>query len=162
MRTGLISLIMVLGGYWLYFYQTSIGGESIAAARTAVVNVIVMVETAYLMSCRSLSHSVFYVGIFSNPLALVGAAAMIGAQLLFTYAPFMQHLFHTAPIDAGASPGSRYCPSELSNWQSGSASAAIAAKSFQSNKTLRPPGKKITQQPTKHASATPLTLIRPG
>ena len=112
MRTGLISLIMVLGGYWLYFYQTSIGGESIAAARTAVVNVIVMVETAYLMSCRSLSHSVFYVGIFSNPLALVGAAAMIGAQLLFTYAPFMQllftyapfmqHLFHTASLDAGA------------------------------------------------------------
>lgn len=27
---------------------------------------------------------------------------MIGAQLLFTYAPFMQHLFHTAPLDAGA------------------------------------------------------------
>ncbi|MBE2284823.1 MAG: cation-transporting P-type ATPase [Prosthecobacter sp.] len=102
MRTGLISLIMILGGYWLYFYETSVGGESIAAARTAVINVIVMVEVAYLMSCRSLNHSLLYVGLFSNPLALVGAAAMIGAQLLFTYAPFMQHLFHTAPLDAGA------------------------------------------------------------
>ena len=102
MRTGLISLIMVIGGFWLYFYETKIGGASIDAARTAVVNVIVMVEVAYLMSCRSLNHSVFYVGFFSNPLALVGAACMIGAQLLFTYAPFMQHLFHTAPLDAGA------------------------------------------------------------
>jgi cation-transporting ATPase F len=102
MRTGLISLIMIIGGYWLYFYEINIGGESIAAARTAVVNVIVMVEVAYLMSCRSLNHSVFYVGFFSNPLALVGAAGMICAQLLFTYAPFMQHLFHTAPLDAGA------------------------------------------------------------
>jgi magnesium-transporting ATPase (P-type) len=102
MRTGLISLIMILGGYWLYFYETSVGGESIAAARTAVINVIVMVEVAYLMSCRSLNHSLLYVGLFSNPLALVGAAGMIGAQLLFTYAPFMQHLFHTAPLDEGA------------------------------------------------------------
>ena len=102
MRTGLVSLIMIAGGYWLYFFETSVGGESVAAARTAVVNVIVMVETAYLMSCRSLNHSVFRVGFFSNPLALAGAAAMIGAQLLFTYAPFMQRLFHTAPIGLDA------------------------------------------------------------
>jgi magnesium-transporting ATPase (P-type) len=101
-RTGLISLIMILGGYWLYFYETTVGGESIAAARTAVINVIVMVEVAYLMSCRSLKSSLWSVGLFSNPLALAGAAAMICAQMLFTYAPFMQHLFHTAPLDAGA------------------------------------------------------------
>ena len=102
MRTGLISLIMIIGGYWLYFYEINVGGESIAAARTAVINVIVMVETAYLMSCRSLNHSLLHVGFFSNPLALVGAAAMIGAQLLFTYAPFMNHLFHSAPLDSEA------------------------------------------------------------
>ena len=102
MRTGLISLTMILGGYWLYFYETSISGETIAAARTAVINVIVMVEAAYLMSCRSLNRSVFSVGLFTNRLAIVGAAAMIGAQLLLTYAPFMQRLFHTAPLDAGA------------------------------------------------------------
>jgi cation-transporting ATPase F len=102
MRTGLISLIMIIGGYWLYFFETGVGGESISAARTAVINVIVMVEVAYLFSCRSLNHSVFQVGLFTNRLALLGAAGMVGAQLLFTYAPFMNHLFHTAPLDPGA------------------------------------------------------------
>jgi len=67
-----------------------------------VINVIVLVETAYLMSCRSLTHSLWHVGVFSNPLLLLGAATMIGAQLLFTYAPFMNHLFHTAPLDGGS------------------------------------------------------------
>ena len=33
---------------------------------------------------------------------LAGAAAMIGAQLLFTYAPVMNRLFHTAPITVSA------------------------------------------------------------
>lgn len=102
MRTGLISLIMIVGSYWLYFYETSIAGESISTARTAVVNVIVMVEVAYLMSCRSLNHSLLHVGVFSNPLAWLGSVAMITAQLLFTYTPAMNHLFHSAPLDTGA------------------------------------------------------------
>ena len=57
-----------------------------------------MVETFYLFNCRSLTRSMFAIGLFSNPWVLAGAAAMIGAQLLFTYAPFMNRLFHTAPI----------------------------------------------------------------
>jgi cation-transporting ATPase F len=102
MRTGLISLIMILGGYWLYFYETNMEKQSIESARTAVVNVIVMVEVAYLMCCRSLNHSWLSVGIFRNPYALCGAAAMILAQCFFTYAPVMNHLFHTAPLGQGS------------------------------------------------------------
>lgn len=136
MRTGLISLIMVSGSYWPYSFEATIDGESIVAARTAVVNVIVIVETAYLTSCRSLNHSALYVGFFSNLLALVGAVAMIGAQLLFTYAPFMQPLFPTAPVDPGpgcASRPSRGCPLVPSNWKNGCALAAIKARSCRSN-----------------------------
>jgi magnesium-transporting ATPase (P-type) len=44
----------------------------------------------------------FSVGVFSNRWLLWGCAAMISAQLLFTYAPFMNRLFHTAPISAQA------------------------------------------------------------
>jgi cation-transporting ATPase F len=75
-------------------------GESLAEARTAVINVIVLVEIAYLFSCRSLNHSIFAIGLFTNRWAIGGALTMLSAQLLFTYAPVMNRLFHTAPISA--------------------------------------------------------------
>jgi len=78
----------------------NMAGETLAAARTAVVNVIVLVEIAYLFNCRSLNHSPFAIGFFSNTWAVFGALAMIGAQLLFTYAPVMNTLFHSAPLGA--------------------------------------------------------------
>jgi magnesium-transporting ATPase (P-type) len=100
MRTGLVSLIMLLGGFWLFFWELRVAGETLAEARTAVINVIVFVEIAYLFNCRSLNHSVLAIGPLANRWVLAGAAAMIAAQLLFTYAPVMNALFHTAPIRA--------------------------------------------------------------
>jgi cation-transporting P-type ATPase F len=75
-------------------------GKTEVEARTAVVNVIVMVDTAYLFGCRSLKHSIFRIGFFRNPLALAGATAMILLQLLFTYLPLMNRLFHSTPLNA--------------------------------------------------------------
>jgi magnesium-transporting ATPase (P-type) len=86
----------------LFIWELRIEGASEAAARTAVTNVIVLVEIAYLFSCRSLNHSILVIGLFTNKLAIAGSLTMLGAQLLFTYAPVMNNLFHTAPIDAGA------------------------------------------------------------
>ncbi len=100
MRTGLVSLIILAGSFWLFFWELGMEGASEAAARTAVINVIVLVEIAYLFSCRSLHHSVFAIGLFTNWWAIAGSLAMLGAQLLFTYAPVMNKLFHTAPLDA--------------------------------------------------------------
>ena len=71
-----------------------------AQARTSVINVIVLVEIAYLFNCRSLIHSAFSTGLFSNPWMVAGTVSMLGAQLLFTYTPIMNTLFHTAPIRA--------------------------------------------------------------
>jgi cation-transporting P-type ATPase F len=101
MRTVLVSLIMLLGAFWLFFYELGTG-ESQAAARTAVINVIVLVEIAYLFSCRSLTHSLFTIGWFTNRWAVIGALGMLAAQLAFTYLPLMNTLFHTAPIDLGS------------------------------------------------------------
>ena len=56
----------------------------------------------YLLNCRSLTRSMFAVGVFSNWWIIAGIAAMIAAQLLFTYAPLMNRLFHTAPISGAA------------------------------------------------------------
>jgi magnesium-transporting ATPase (P-type) len=101
-RTGLVSCIILAGSFWLFFWELQMESAHEAAARTAVINVIVLVEIAYLFSCRSLTHSVFTIGCFTNWWAIAGSLAMLGAQLIFTYAPVMNQLFHTSPIDAGA------------------------------------------------------------
>jgi len=99
MRTGLISLLIVVGGSWIFHHELSAQGDTLDEARTAVANTIVMVELVYLFCCRSLSHSLFSIGFFTNRFAVAGAASMILLQLLFTYAPVMNRLFHTQPLD---------------------------------------------------------------
>jgi cation-transporting P-type ATPase F len=101
-RIGLVSLIMLAGSFWLFMWELKAEGATEAAARTAVINVIVLVAIAYLFNCRSLNHSFFAVGCFTNRWAIAGSLAMLAAQLLFTYAPVMNELFHTAPIEAEA------------------------------------------------------------
>lgn len=100
LRTGLVSLLMLAGAFWVFFWETKVHGQTLASARTAVVNLIALVETAYLFNCRSLHHSIFSIGLFSNPWAIAGAVSLFVLQFLFTYAPFMNRLFHTVPIDA--------------------------------------------------------------
>ena len=77
-------------------------GATLVEARTVVVNVIVMVEAFYLLNCRSLTRSFYSLDFFSNPWVVGGLGAMMAAQLLFTYAPFMNRLFHSAPISGVA------------------------------------------------------------
>jgi len=122
MRTCLVSLILVVGAFWVFFWELQAEGASEAAARTAVINVIVCVEIVYLFSCRSIHHSVFTVGLFTNRSAIFGSLAMLGAQLLFTYTPVMNKLFHTAPIDAeswlriAAVAGAAFTAVEMEKW----------------------------------------------
>jgi len=71
---------------------------SLAEARTIAVNVVVLVLVFYLLNCRSLTDSMFAVGVLNYPWIYAGIASMVAAQLLFTYAPIMNRLFHTAPI----------------------------------------------------------------
>lgn len=97
MRTGLVTLIMLIGGFGLFFWERAHGME-LAEARTMTVNIIVMVEIFYLLNCRSLTHSMWHSGFFSNRPMLGGIAVMIGAQLLFTYTPLMNTLFQSAPL----------------------------------------------------------------
>lgn len=101
MRTGLVSLIMVGGGLGLFLWELR-DGASEAVARTTVVNVIVLIEAIYLFNCRSLHRSLLSIGLFSNPWAFAGSLSMVGAQLLFTYTPLLNRLFHSAPLPAVA------------------------------------------------------------
>ncbi len=98
LRILLVALVM-LGGVFALFEWEQARGASEAEARTVAVNVFVMVEVFYLFNCRSFTRSVFSLGVFSNPWVIYGALAMIALQLVFTYAPWMNALFHSAPID---------------------------------------------------------------
>jgi magnesium-transporting ATPase (P-type) len=102
MRTIFVSLFMLIGAYWLFYWELNVEGSTLAAARTTVINIIVLVETAYLFNCRSLQGSCFSAGLWSNPWAVGGAVAMIAGQVLFTYAPIMNQWFHSASITASS------------------------------------------------------------
>lgn len=102
MRTGLVTLISLLGAFGLFWWETRQTDSTLAEARTAVVNVIVMVQTCYLFNCRCRTRSMFAVGLFTNKWLLAGVAATWLAQAAFTYLPMMNHLFHTAPVRAEA------------------------------------------------------------
>jgi magnesium-transporting ATPase (P-type) len=101
-RTALVTSLIAAGAYWLFFFERSQSGQTIDAARTTVVNVIVIAETGYLFNCRSFHHSLFRIGCLTNPWAVWGALGMIVVQVLFTHLPLMNRLFHTAPLTLGA------------------------------------------------------------
>jgi cation-transporting ATPase F len=95
-RVLLVGTFILAGAFGLYELDLLLG-SSAAQARTVAVNAIVMIEVLYLFNCRSLKQSMFRVGVFSNRWMVAGVAAMVLLQLLFTYAPFMNDLFLTAP-----------------------------------------------------------------
>ncbi len=96
-RILLVGALLLAGAFGLFLWVQAQGG-TLEEARTVAVNVFVMVELFYLFNCRSLDRSMFQLGLFSNPWVTGGVLTTIGLQLLFTYAPAMNLLFHTAPI----------------------------------------------------------------
>ena len=97
-RILLVGSLLLAGAFGLFLWVQSRGG-TLEEARTVAVNVFVMVELFYLFNCRSLEQSMFQLGVFSNPWVTWGVLTMIVLQLLFTYSPSMNVLFHTTPLD---------------------------------------------------------------
>ena len=81
-----------------FFEMALQSGRSLEVARTIAVNVFVFGELFYLFNCRSLSNSIFKIGIFGNKILLAGVLAMALLQILFTYMPFMNTAIHSKPI----------------------------------------------------------------
>jgi cation-transporting P-type ATPase F len=96
-RIVIVGAILLISAFWMFQREIEIG-KSHEQARTVAVNIFVMIETFYLLNCRSLDKSIFRIGVFSNPPLIAGMAAMMLLQIAFTYAPFMQKAFSTASI----------------------------------------------------------------
>jgi len=97
-RIVLVSLLFTAGAFGVYQYAIA-RGMDVAMARTMVVNTICVLEIGYLFSVRYLHATSFTIaGLRGTPAVLAAVAAVVVAQLAFTYLPFMQRLFDTRAI----------------------------------------------------------------
>jgi cation-transporting ATPase F len=96
-RILLVSALLVAGAWWLFEWELT-GGAALPEARTAATNLFVVVEAFYLFSCRSLTRSVWRIGLLSNRWILLGITLQAVGQLAITYLPAMNTMFNTAPI----------------------------------------------------------------
>ena len=65
-RILLVSTLLVAGSWWLFEWELA-HGTSLAEARTAALNLFVVVEAFYLFSCRSLTRSAWRIGTVLQP-----------------------------------------------------------------------------------------------
>lgn len=99
-RILLVAALLVGGSWWVFQWEQN-RGATVAEARTAALNLFVVVEAFYLFSCRSLTRSAWHVGLFSNRWILVGVTLQAVGQLAITYLPVMNAVFNTAALDVG-------------------------------------------------------------
>lgn len=76
------------------------GDAALAEARTTAVNMLVIAHTFYLFTCRKLYESSISRRLFQNRVSFLMVLVLVGLQMGFTYLPFMNTLFGTAPIPA--------------------------------------------------------------
>lgn len=98
-RILFVSLLFVAGVFGIFLWSSS-EGASLEEARTYAVNTLVVMEIFYLFSVRYLrAPSLTLKGIAGTRAVLIAVAIVVFLQLIFTYAPFMEALFDTRPVD---------------------------------------------------------------
>ena len=95
----LVGTLLLIGTFGLFEWELA-KGASIEQARTVAVNTFVIMELFYLFNCRSLSKSIFQLGIFTNLWVFGGVSSMLLLQIMYTYLPLMNRLFQSAAIGA--------------------------------------------------------------
>ncbi len=100
-RTLFVGVILLIGVGGLFLIQHDGNGAELDLARTMAVNGLVMGQIFYLLNTRYFTAPAYTVeGITGNRVVLIAIGVCVALQLLFTYAPFMNLLFETAPLDA--------------------------------------------------------------
>jgi magnesium-transporting ATPase (P-type) len=98
-RITLVAVLMAAGVFGI-FQLALAEGASLEEARTYAVNTLVVMEIFYLFSVRFLrTPSLSWAHMVDSRAALIAVAVVAVLQLMFTYAPFMNRLFETRPVD---------------------------------------------------------------
>ncbi|EXJ11416.1 MULTISPECIES: cation-transporting P-type ATPase [Nitrincola] len=92
-----VSTLLLIGAFGLFKWSQSMGA-SIEESRTLAVTLFVIVQSFFLLNCRSMTQSIFTTPMSSNLWIWGGISAMLISQLLFIYTPLMNTLFQSAPL----------------------------------------------------------------
>lgn len=97
-RIGFVSVLFVIAAIGIFMWGLA-RGHDVETARTMVVNTLCVLEIFYLFSVRYLHAPSFSLqGLKGTPAVLAAVGAVIVAQLMFTYTPWMQRLFDTRAV----------------------------------------------------------------
>jgi len=106
-RTLIASVVMTAGAvglfqweYGAYLAQGVSETRALAEAQTMAVTAVILFQVFYLLNCRSLRDSILRIGLASNPWVFVGIGAVVALQAAFIYAPPLQAVFGSAPLEA--------------------------------------------------------------
>ena len=98
-RIAFVSVILVAGTFGLFLWERG-AGASEELARTVAVNTLVAFEIFYVFNTRRLHAPVTdRTGFLGSRAVLIAVAMVVVFQVLFTYAPPLQRLFATEPLD---------------------------------------------------------------
>jgi magnesium-transporting ATPase (P-type) len=97
-----VSVLMIAVTLIVFNWELS-RGNSLEMARTAAVNMLVVGEMVYLFNVRHFTaHSLALTTLYGNRAALWMSLLLIALQLLFTYAPPLQQMFQSTPLDSAS------------------------------------------------------------
>jgi magnesium-transporting ATPase (P-type) len=97
-RVIFVGLALLVYTLWAFFWMAS-PDVSDELARTVAVNAITIGQVFYLLNCRFLLDSSLSVRAhLGNRYLPLGIGAVVVLQILFTYAPPLQHLFETEAV----------------------------------------------------------------
>jgi magnesium-transporting ATPase (P-type) len=68
------------------------------SARNGLLTLLVMLQFAHVLNCRSETTSAFRVPVRNNPVLMIGMAVAFGLHILATELPFLQSLLRTQPL----------------------------------------------------------------
>jgi len=97
-RIAFVSVLIAVAALVLFFWEMRVEA-SLETAQTVAVNTLVAGQVFYLFNSRFIWRSSLSIKrLLSNPYALMAAGFLLVVQLGFTYLPFMNTWFGTAPI----------------------------------------------------------------
>lgn len=75
------------------------GTDDLALARSMAFNTLVFSQLFFVFTCRSEHHSIFELGIFTNPKLVLAVLGSAGLQVIVTHMSFLQPVFNTVDIN---------------------------------------------------------------